>query len=1279
MRWFRCLLLALLLVGAAAATQTDNRGLHAVPAPGAVKIDGRLDDWDLSGSSLMCYDLENLRDIYSAQVALMYDADNLYVALRWKDPTPLGNSHDPRYQANKGWAGDCVQLRLKTDRISHVTAWCYGAKREPALHLDYGTDLNNPFKGGDRLLTQTTGWELTGGAAMGFAVDADQRGYVQEIRLPWALITKGHRYVAGESLRCGFELLWGEADWPVHRYADNLMPDASSREFFWTAHNAWGPIVLEDHGKLALPKAAWEQLLAPTPPRGPIAIGYKLPKDGLVTLAIDDPSGRRVRNLLAYVPRKAGPQTERWDGLDDRGQLVPAGSYTFKALYHDPLRTRFVMTFANPGNPGWETSDGRGAWYSDHANPQAAAAGGDVVALGCPMGEAGKHLIGVDLSGQRLWGLANRTTFDGNSIRLATDGKLLYVATEGKTLFVYRVEAATGKYAPWNRTAKDAAGQDYKVLDLPLGEPSPERNLGGLALRGGLLAAALRLDNRILLLDADTGEQRATIPVPLPRALAFAPNGDLVVLSGAKLLRGAPTGDWRTLPFDATDAHSVAVGGDGLLYLSMRGQHQNVAVLSATGALVRSVGTPGGRPGYGVYNPHGMRNPAGLAVDARNRLWVVEENDNPKRTSVWSADGQLVKDLPGALHYASAGFINPFDPTQAFADDTVYKIHLPSGGWRPVFSFDKRDDPADLFPPKVDLRAKIVVRGGRTYLYTTDTARGAQEAHCTLYDAAANHWRSVAHLGVVHLSKEGQWVKFLNSPLFAGHDKQFFAWSDANGDGLVQAHELTFWTPSLDGKPAPFVGYYWGQLPDDAGTLAYVFSGGQALGLYGVKGYNACGAPIYDAASPAVVKPVGGLGGVGGEGMICGGSPGTWYLNQNPLCAVTRAGQVLFTYPSKHVSVHGSHTAKASAPGYLIGPSSVLGSANVGGEAGEVFDLNGNLGENYVFTRDGLFVQALFRDTRGYFETPREAKRGMSMDLTTGGGESFGGHFTKAADGKVYLTIGGTEAKVLEVTGFDTIHRFGGQVTVTPAHLEQARVLAQELAAQANEPKTAKVAKAAAPVAIGARPTAWKDLLDDGKLALEIRESPQNRYGRALLRYDADKLYVAWRMFGPQNLRNGGQDEKLLFKTGDCVDLMLATADGHEAKRLLVSTLGGKLLAQLYEASVPGTAAKDRVPFSSPARTTWFDRVTRPAGVELAQSPQGGSVLVEASVPWALLGWTPRAGLKLKADVGCLFGDAGGTITISRQYWSNKATGLVNDVPGEAELTPRLWGELVLE
>src|SRR4051812_21180449 len=100
-----CLGAALLgFIATATATQTDTYGLHSVPPPGKVTIDGDLTDWDLSGQTLMCYDVEALQDIYSANVAVMHDAENLYVSIHWKDTTPMGNSHDPRYEAHKGWA-----------------------------------------------------------------------------------------------------------------------------------------------------------------------------------------------------------------------------------------------------------------------------------------------------------------------------------------------------------------------------------------------------------------------------------------------------------------------------------------------------------------------------------------------------------------------------------------------------------------------------------------------------------------------------------------------------------------------------------------------------------------------------------------------------------------------------------------------------------------------------------------------------------------------------------------------------------------------------------------------------------------------------------------------------------------------------------------------------------------------------------------------------------------------------------------------------------------------
>lgn len=1284
------LLVALLGLSAMSvlAVQTDNHGIHAVPTPGKVTIDGILKDWDMSGQILQCYDIEALQDVYSGRIAMMYDTDNLYLAIRWKDPIPMGNSHDPHYQAGKGWAGDAVQLRIKTDRICHVTAWYYAAGKEPFASIDYGKSLTEPFGGGTKQLFRTDGWKLTDGAEMAFLKDADGQGYVQEMKLPWELITNGKQYQAGEKFACGIELLFGEADWPVHRYADNLAEGASSREFFWTAMNAWGQVFLEAKGNLKLPVPAYMKALVSETPQGPVEISYKLPYDARVTLAINDANGNRVRNLLPALPRKKGKNIDRWDGLDDMGKPVPIGRYTYTALYQKGVHANYIMSFNNPGNPTWQTSDGKGAFYGDHTSAQAAASAGDYVALGCPLGEAGQHLIGCDLTGQRLWGLANRVFGDGGHISLATDGKILWVAMEGRTAFIYRVDIATGRYAPWDAFAKDADGKDFQVLELPAtgragyqdgqkgGDPAIPSlkgtpNMTAIALHNGVLAAALAYENKIDLRDANTGAVKASLAVEAPRAVTFDADGSLIVLSLNTLKRVALDG--TVTPFTTGNypaGYGLAIDANRNIYLSVRGDEQNVKVFSSTGKLIREIGAQGGRPDDGVFNANAMRNPGQIAIDAQGCLWVPEETVNPKRTSVWSLDGKLVKDLIGTTGYSAAGAINPDDPTMAFSENTIFNINLATGEWHPAYSLSKRDDPADIFPPVADGRSRTVTRNGIVYHYTTGSARGSLEMQCTLLKDGV--WRSAAHMGIVTQRELiAEWAKYEN-PIFNGHDGEAYAWADQNGDGLVQPAEMSYakltWTSN-----------YWGQLPGPDGIITFIK--GQSLMKYAVTGFTACGAPIYDVANPKVLKLDRPLL-LGGEGMVMGGSNGDVYINQDPLITVDDTGHVRYTYPSDHVSVHGSHTARAARPGYIIGPSSIFGTANFGGDIGELFYMSGNLGENYIFTADGLYVQTIFKDCRGGFETPTQAVRGMSFDATTAGGESFGGNFLRTPDGKCYYVRGGTDAQVLEITGLDTIKRFAGQINYTAKQYLAAQALAQQQAAKVNQPRIYTFARSKAPVTIDGMIDEWPELLNDAAAVIEVQESAQRRYGRVQARYDDQYLYLAYRVFGPNQPRNAGQDPLLYFKTGDCVDLMLGPSDGKQAGavRLLFTVAGGKPMAALYEKSVPGIAAKNRVPFSSPWRTIYFDRVTvNPADVQVMTGPTAGGYAVEARVAWTRLGLKPTAGLKLKGDLGVLFADNGGTVTVSRQYWSNKATGLVNDVPGEADLTPNLWGDFTLE
>lgn len=571
------LLASLAMPTLALAQQTDNHGIHAVPAPANVRIDGRLDDWDRSGQVVMCYDLDSLRDTYGAEVAMMFDRENLYIGVHWKDATPLGNSHDPRYSALRGWAGDCLQLRVRTDKITHVTAWYYAPTQSPAIHLDFGVGMNKPFGGGSKVLMKSEGWKLEDGAEMAFVADVDGKGYVQELKLPWKLVTNEKPPTAGDAITCGFELLWGEDDWPVHRYADNLADGASSREFFFTAVPNWGTVWLEPKGRLSLPEPLYLKRAREADGVGPIEIAYELPKDGRVTLAIDDAAGRRIRTLIAARPRKAGGNTEHWDGLDDEGRIVAPGDYRFKVLSHDGIHVNYAMSFASPGNPSWDSPDGTGAWYGDHSPAIAVAAAGDHVAILCPMGEAGKHLIGCDLNGRKKWGLHNRLYADG--IALATDGKTLYVAAflpaarkdnpTGRT-FIWRCDLATGSLSPWAR--KDATGID--VLDLDLVADGSKDECCGLAMRDGKLAALLPLQRKVRVIDAATGDTLDEV-TGIPEgctAIACAADGKLLLTAGDTLHAiGAekkpprlppawwPHLDWpATLPGTSTSANAAS-------------------------------------------------------------------------------------------------------------------------------------------------------------------------------------------------------------------------------------------------------------------------------------------------------------------------------------------------------------------------------------------------------------------------------------------------------------------------------------------------------------------------------------------------------------------------------------------------------------------------------------------------------------------------------------------------------------------------------------------------
>lgn len=193
------------------------------PAPGAVKIDGDLSDWDRSGAFFTACQ-EPYAANYNLTGYMMYDRQNVYIAAVVADPHPLLNSMDPATESTKIWMGGSLQVRLSADRkhpwplaarapelaekakqeatpedlseqLAHLTLWYARADQRARLHVAYGMDLH-----GERI--------DPAGFAGAFQAGEAGHSYTLEYAIPWALL-----HAAADPPRQGDVL---GASWMLH-------------------------------------------------------------------------------------------------------------------------------------------------------------------------------------------------------------------------------------------------------------------------------------------------------------------------------------------------------------------------------------------------------------------------------------------------------------------------------------------------------------------------------------------------------------------------------------------------------------------------------------------------------------------------------------------------------------------------------------------------------------------------------------------------------------------------------------------------------------------------------------------------------------------------------------------------------------------------------------------------------------------------------------------------------------------------------------------------------
>jgi DNA-binding beta-propeller fold protein YncE len=1056
----------------------------------------------------------------------------------------------------------------------------------------------------------------------------------------------------------------------------------------------------------------------------PIAIQFTLPSPGRVTLVIENADGQRVRNLISDVPFPAGKNTAWWDGTDDLGrdpqaarhgvyqipqQFVAPGDYRVRGLWKKDLDLIYEFAVYNAGKPPWSTADDTGGWMTNHTPPTSATFvpaekspnGEPRIYLGAFISEGGHGLQWLKSDGTKIGGQGWVGGTWTGAPTLATDlgksaiaGDICYAASiwEGE----FRITAKTsGKD---RNILKELLGDDkfvhaqthHEGVPVLSGFDGGERRfvLGGIAAHDGIIAASLVRQNEIVFVDAREGKILGRSAFKNPRGLAFDSSGRLLVLAENSLTRstlhGLPSvpnlSETETLVSGLEDPHGISLDPSGNLYLSDRGQSHQVKTFSPDGKPTGTLGKPG-PPTAGPYDELHLNNPSGLTVDSAGHIWVAENDYQPKRVSLWNRSGTLLKAFYGPAEYGGGGTLDPADKNLFYYRGMKFALDWKTGTDRLKRVLYRADASGGESHTNGFPEQPIHGSDGRLFFtnsYNSSPTNGASVSSLWIEENGVARRCNAA-------GRARDWPVLGTAPfqsLWADGtlaiNQAAFIWNDLNADGEPSPEEILIQKGSVGGVIFQ---------PDLSITFSRM---DEAAVRFSPTRFTGSKTPVYDLKSPQTIFAAAQAPQSSGGDQVLTTPQGLAVSTVSPKPFAPESlggghdGKTTWSYPSLWPGLHASHECPvASEPGMILGTTRLLGHFFTpgSGDAGPLFAVNGNMGNIYLFTADGLFIAELFHDVRtGKSWSMPRAERGANLNDLSLHDENFWPSITTTSDGKTYL-VDGAHSALVRVDGLESIRRIAPyNLKIAAADLEKssAWLVSREATRRAEQgSETLEIA------ILKTKPdwqnAAWASI-DKRGVSANFNSNSKPYDVTAAIALSPDRLHVAFRTGDKELLKNSTETPNAPFKNGGGLDLMLATdpkanpsrSDPTQGDLRLFVTLkpDGKPLALLYRPVMPGT--RESVKFASPWRSVSIDRVDDVSD-QLDFSTDGKGTY-EFSIPRKSLGLADiRPNTTLLGDLGILRGN--GFQTTQRIYWSNKSTAITSDVPSEAKLTPSLWGK----